>query len=134
MKTMTRMNLTHLPLVFSVFFLVLLVMLFIPMMVPAVHAATTAAAATGTQGGIGAFLSWITDHQEAVGAGLALILDYIFATNPKWKSNGALHFVQLCAQTLRASAGIENPVPAVKKVAKPNASTAADAQDQKADD
>jgi len=38
-------------------------------------------------------IAWMQGNQVIVGIFIAAILDFIFAINPEWKSNGALHFI-----------------------------------------
>jgi membrane-bound ClpP family serine protease len=43
-------------------------------------------------------LPWLSANQVIVGMLLIGILDFIFAINPEWKSNGALHGIYVLLQ------------------------------------
>ncbi len=42
--------------------------------------------------------AWIMGHQIILGGFLAGAFDFIFALNPKWKSNGVIHWLYLFAR------------------------------------
>ena len=46
-----------------------------------------------------AFVSWMMNNQVIVGMLIAAILDFVFAINPDWKSNGALHMIYTMAKS-----------------------------------
>lgn len=43
-------------------------------------------------------VAWMMGNQVVVGALIVAVFDFIFAINPQWKSNGALHFIYTAAQ------------------------------------
>lgn len=43
-------------------------------------------------------ITWMQANQVVVGLLIAAVLDFIFAINPEWKSNGALHFIYTIAK------------------------------------
>ncbi len=61
---------------------------------PAAVAVVPAVTAAGSMTGI---ITWMQSNQVIVGGLLIAVLDFIFAINPAWKSNGALHFLYTVA-------------------------------------
>lgn len=43
-------------------------------------------------------VAWVTAHQAIIFMLIVAVLDFIFALNPKWESNGALHFLYVLAK------------------------------------
>ena len=41
--------------------------------------------------------TWVVNNQVIIGALIVALLDFIFALNGKWKSNGALHWLYVLA-------------------------------------
>lgn len=76
---------------------------------PAVVAAVPSAAPANTFNDV---IAWITLHQVIIGALLIGVLDFIFAINPAWKSNGAAHFFYVFAQKLSGKSA-DAPTPPV---------------------
>ena len=79
-------------------------------MAAAVFAADApATATTATTSTFQEIINWVTGNQVIVGGLIVAILDFIFAINPDWKTNGALHFIYTLAQGRAANSGNTNP-------------------------
>lgn len=50
-------------------------------------------------------IAWMTGNQVIVGALLVAVLDFIFAINPQWQSNGALHMLYTVASKKSGGTG-----------------------------
>ncbi len=76
----------------------LFMMLFVLVMAGVAMAAEVAAPVATPPSTFAAFMARMQNNQVVVGMLVAAILDFIFAINPEWKSNGALHFLYTVAK------------------------------------
>ena len=67
------------------------------------------AAPVATESWFMTVLPWLSANQVIVGMLLIGILDFIFAINPEWKSNGVLHVLYVLLQ--KRTATVDRPVP-----------------------
>lgn len=81
------------------FILIIIATAFAVDVAPAIVAVSDPAAASVTPvSWFQSVLPWLSANQVIVGMLLIGILDFIFAINPEWKSNGALHALYVLLQ------------------------------------